>query len=253
RRFALVAFGGAGPLHANALGALLGSWPVIIPPSPGVLNAYGDATTVLRDEASRSFIRKYSETSADELRQLLDELRQQAARALEAFGIGAGDQKVRLEIDLRYHGQGFELTIGVPSEELPALRLDELGRQFDAEHQKVFGFALDAEHELVNVRAIVTAPEDATEPPETPAGGPDPSAARTERTRVWVAGGHQDAWIYDRLRLAAGNRIDGPAIVTEMDSTTLVLPGHHAIVDAHGNLLIRPDDQPAGTGSKASR
>jgi N-methylhydantoinase A len=242
RDFALVAFGGAGPLHANALGVLLGSWPVIIPPSPGVLNAYGDATTVLRDEASRTFIRELSDTSAQEVRQMLGDLREQAAMALDAFGISAADQQARLEVDLRYRGQGFELTVGIPAEDLSGLRLEQLSAQFDAEHEKVFGFGLDAARELVNLRAIVSAPEDATAPPEIPAGGSDATAARTERAQVWVEGGRRDAWIYDRARLAAGNRIDGPAIVTEMDSTTLVLPGHHATVDAHGNLLIRPDE-----------
>src|SRR5690606_10342321 len=84
RDFALVAFGGAGPLHANALGRLTGSWPVIIPPSPGVLCAYGDATTSVRDEAARTYIRTFSDLTRDELREVLDGLAETVRDTLAA-------------------------------------------------------------------------------------------------------------------------------------------------------------------------
>jgi N-methylhydantoinase A len=87
REFALVAFGGAGPLHANALGSLLDCWPVIIPPNPGVLCAHGEATTRLVNEASRTFIRRLSDTSADEVARPLDDLGKSAADALDADGV----------------------------------------------------------------------------------------------------------------------------------------------------------------------
>jgi N-methylhydantoinase A len=75
---------------------------------------------------------------------------------------------------------------------------------------------------------------------EVPAGGPDPSAAATGTTTIWVGDGERQATVYDRARLLAGNRVEGPAVVTEMDSTTLVLPGHAGEVDRYGNLLLRP-------------
>src|SRR4051812_36665524 len=106
RDFALVAFGGAGPLHANALGRLTGAWPVIIPPSPGVLCAYGDATTSLRDEAARTYIRRFSELTDAELHGILTELAETAARTLEAEGVPRADHTVSYQVDLRYHGQG---------------------------------------------------------------------------------------------------------------------------------------------------
>ena len=87
REFALVAFGGAGPMHANALARILGCWPVIVPPSPGVLCAYGDATTRTRDEASRSLMRRFTETSHEDVRTILEELAEQAAKSLDAEGI----------------------------------------------------------------------------------------------------------------------------------------------------------------------
>jgi N-methylhydantoinase A/oxoprolinase/acetone carboxylase beta subunit len=104
RDFALIAFGGAGPLHANALGRLTGAWPVIVPPSPGVLSAYGDATTSLRDEAARTVVRRFSQLTDDELRELLAELGDQAAATLIAEGIARDEHAVEYFADLRYHG-----------------------------------------------------------------------------------------------------------------------------------------------------
>lgn len=97
RDFALVAFGGAGTLYANALGRLLGCWPVIIPPSPGVLCAYGDATTRLRNESARTFIRRFSETSNGAVLAILRELAESAAAALDADGVARSDQSVTFE------------------------------------------------------------------------------------------------------------------------------------------------------------
>jgi N-methylhydantoinase A len=240
RDFALVAFGGAGPLHANALGRLLGSWPVIIPPSPGVLNAYGDATTRLRNEASQTFIRLFSDTSAEELRQLFSRLREAASAVLDDFDIPRGEQEVTLEVDMRYHGQGFEVTMAVTEEGLRTGGLDVLGSAFDAEHLRQFTFNLAAEHEIVNIRAIVLGPAADLPPVDIERGDGDPSVARTRDTSLWLDGTRHRAGIYDRARLRAGDVIVGPAVVTEMDSTTLVLAGHAAEVDGVGNLLITP-------------
>lgn len=240
RDFALVAFGGAGPLHANALGRLLGSWPVIIPPSPGVLNAYGDATTRLRNEASQTFIRLFSETTAEELRQLFTRLREAASTVLDDFDIPRADQEVTLEVDMRYHGQGFEVTMAVTEEGLRSGGLDVLGAAFDSEHLRQFTFNLGADHEIVNIRAIVLGPAADLPPVDIARGDGDPSAARTRDASLWLDGTRHQAGIYDRGRLRAGDMVTGPAVVTEMDSTTLVLAGHAAEVDKVGNLLITP-------------
>jgi N-methylhydantoinase A len=237
RDFALVAFGGAGPLHANALGALMGAWPVIIPPSPGVLCAYGDATTQLRNEAARSFIRRFSDTSDDEVRDTLQTLADEASTALDDEGEPAEGRTLRYQVDVRYHGQGFEVPVDV---DLRELSLDAVGQRFDDEHTRLFTFALDAEHELVNLRAVVQARRTHVTAEEIPGGGGDPSAAATGTSPIWVDDASQDATVYERAKLRAGDRVDGPAIVTEMDSTTLVLPGHTGAVDRFGNILIRP-------------
>ncbi|MFC5382580.1 hydantoinase/oxoprolinase family protein [Aquipuribacter nitratireducens] len=241
RDFALVAFGGAGPLHANALGRLTGAWPVIIPPSPGVLCAYGDATTSLRDEAARTYIRQFPETSDDDLRAALEELAASARATLRAEGLDDADVTVGYSADLRYHGQGFEIpvTIDLDAFDGEGAGLASLAERFDAEHQRLFGFLLRNAHEVVTLRASATGPRPAVAAETLPEGG-DPSAAKVADHDIWVEGGRVSAGVYDRARLGAGAVVAGPAVITEMDSTTLVLPGHEARVHPSGSLLLTP-------------
>lgn len=240
RDYALVGFGGAGPLHANALGMLMGSWPVIIPPSPGVLCAYGDATTRLRSEAAKTFIRRFSDTSAQEVQSVLEELALEAARELESEGVAKADQSAAYEIDVRYHGQGFEVTVEIDIDSLKSGGLEAIGAHFDEEHTRLFTFALDQEHELVNVRAIVQGAAANVAAQEIEVGSEDPSEAFLTHSPIWVSDGSVSASVYARSKLKANNRITGPAILTEMDSTTLILPDHYAEVDRFGNVLINP-------------
>jgi N-methylhydantoinase A len=242
RDFALVAFGGAGPLHANALGRLTGAWPVIIPPSPGVLNAYGDATTTLRDESVRTLVRRFSELSDDSLKGILTELADNAKATLTGEGVPEGQQRVVYSADLRYHGQGFEIpvTIDLDAFDGDGGGLNSLRKAFDAEHHQLFSFVLDAEHELVTVRATANGPKPDVAAAEVEAGGENASGALVTKHDIWIDGAEIEANVYDRGLLKAGNVIVGPAIVTEMDSTTLVLPGHAATVHPSGSMLIRP-------------
>ncbi|HEX6874908.1 MAG TPA: hydantoinase/oxoprolinase family protein [Nocardioidaceae bacterium] len=244
RDFALVAFGGAGPLHANALGRLTGAWPVIIPPSPGVLCAYGDATTSMRDEAVRTLIRQFGELSDESLLSLLQELAAEAREPLTADGVPESEQRVTFSADLRYHGQGFEIPVEIDIDAFDGsgAGLDALRKAFDVEHERLFSFLLDTEHELVTVRATASGPRPDVSAASLEEGGRDPSPAEVGRHVIWVDGGEVEARVYHRERLLAGNVVAGPAIVTEMDSTTLVLPGHAATVHPSGSMLIRPVD-----------
>ena len=252
RDFALVAFGGAGPLHANALGRLTGAWPVIIPPSPGVLCAYGDATTSMRDEAVRTLMRPFSALDDDSLRDVLSELAADARASLLRDGLDEDSLTLTYAADLRYHGQGFEIPVEIDLQAFDGAGggIGALRAAFDAEHERLFSFLLDNEHEIVTVRATATGPRPAVSAPTLPAGDGDPSAARTSTQRIWVDGGHTDAGVYQRDLLHAGDVVPGPAIVLEMDSTTLVLPGHAATVHPSGSLLIRPTDDSAGAGAE---
>jgi N-methylhydantoinase A len=244
RDFALVAFGGAGPLHANALGRLTGAWPVIIPPSPGVLNAYGDATTVMRDEAVRTLVRRFAELDDDSLTEILTGLADDARTTLTGEGVPEDQQRVVYSADLRYHGQGFEIpvTIDIDAFDGSGGGIDSLRKAFDAAHNQLFSFVLDAEHELVTVRATANGPRPDVTSSELEKGGGDPAGALRTTHSIWVEGGEVEANVYDRDRLRADDVVHGPAIVTEMDSTTLILPGHAATVHPGGSLLIRPLD-----------
>ena len=240
RDFALIAFGGAGPLHANALGKLMGSWPVIIPPSPGVLCAYGDATTRVTDEASRSVVRQFSEITKESVGEILSELEDRAHVELDAEGVSRDDQSVAYEVDLRYHGQGLQLPVTFTGDEFDKEGLDLLRRKFDDMHTQLFTFALDAEHEIVTLRAIVQGQETFVSAGTLPEGGEDPSKAVVATAQVYIENREQEAKIYDRSKLESGNRIVGPAIITEMDSTTLLLSDHAGEVDKVGTIVIRP-------------
>ncbi|PZN92511.1 MAG: 5-oxoprolinase [Alphaproteobacteria bacterium] len=236
RDFALMAFGGAGPLHGNAMGTLMGSWPVIIPPSPGVLCAYGDATTRLRVDAQRSFNKLVTQTDDAEVGAVIEEIIAQVMAELAAEGVPPADQELRVEIDIRYAGQAFEVPLYSPQ----GSTIADLTARFDAEHKRLFTFNLSVPQELVNIRVVALGKAANVSAERIAKGDGDPIAAKLRDHEVWMDGRALPAVIYDRSKLRAGDLVTGPAIVTEMDSTTLVHIGHSALVDDFGNLLINP-------------
>ena len=240
RDFALVGFGGAGPLHANALGILSGAWPVIVPPGPGVLCAYGDATTRVQDEAARTYITLAEDLTREQLQQDLDELRARASQALIADGIDESRLEVSFQADLRYVGQAFQITVDFTAQELEERGIALLTEHFDAEHEQLFTFKLGDGHEILMIRAVVGAAATLEADISITTGDGDTDKARIHESRFYYEGAWHDAGIYDRSRLGAGDCIEGPAIVSEMDSTTLLLPGFSGRVDGVGNLLIEP-------------
>jgi N-methylhydantoinase A len=238
RDFALMGFGGAGPLHVNAVARLMGSWPAVSPVSPGVLCALGDATTRMRTESARSFSKRVSQTSVGELAEVLKDMAGQIRAELEAEDIPAADITVQFEIDVRYSGQAFEVPMDVSVEELEGEGLGWLTGRFDHEHRRLFTFNMDVEHEIVNLRAVALGKTLDLPAAQLPMGDGDPSSAKIRDHELWMDGAMQKAAIYDRARLRQGDTIPGPAIVTEMDSTTLIETGCVATVDAVGNILI---------------
>lgn len=243
RDFALVAFGGAGPLHGNAMGILTDSWPVIVPPGPGVLCAYGDATTQIQDEASRTYVTRADELTTEQLLADLEELHERASVSLNEDGIPADRQEVIYQADLRYAGQAFQISMEFTAQEIKARGIELLTGQFDREHEQLFTFALGKDHELVMIRAVVKARSRDIAETEIGKAEFDLEQCRVHDTRFYYEGDWHDAVIYDRNLMRAGLRVAGPAIVVEMDSTTVVLPGYEARVDQIGNLLITPAGQ----------
>lgn len=241
RDFALAGFGGAGPLHANALGVLSGSWPVIVPPGPGVLCAYGDATTRIQDEASQTFVVRLDELTVEELIDQLDILRGRASESFEVDGIAADQQEESYQADIRYSGQAFQLSLPVTTDELRSKGLAVLSDEFDRQHEQLFTFAHGKDHEIVMIRAIVKAKTTLKANLKEVSGKTARlEDARIHDTKIYHEKEWHEAVIYDRGKLGVGTVIDGPAIIVEMDATTLILPDHAATVDKVGNLLINP-------------
>ncbi len=238
RHFALMGFGGAGPLHVNAVARLMGSWPAVSPVSPGVLCALGDATTQMRTETARSFSRRFGETDEGEVQAILNDMAAQTRAELAAEGIADSDITSLFEIDVRYEGQAFEVPLSIDAETLARDGLAGVTARFDEEHHRLFTFNMETTHELVNLRAVALGPLLDLTAPVLPEGNGDPIAAKLRDHELWTDGAMRPAVIYDRSKLCSGDVIPGPAIIIEMDSTTLIEGGCTGIVDPVGNILI---------------
>jgi N-methylhydantoinase A len=210
-----------------------------------VLCALGDATTAVRDESSRTYIRKFSETSAEDIAGQLRALSQDAAKSLAHEKVPASEMEFSYQVDVRYHGQGLRLTVDVDLPRLEKTGLDAIRKPFDEEHTRLFTFALPLQHEFVALRAAVQGKGVLIERRVIQKGDARATAAVVGKQKAYMDGRDVTALVYDRARLKAGNRVPGPAIVMEMDSTTVVLPRHHGRVDAYGNILIYPDKHSA--------
>ena len=240
RDFALMGFGGAGSLHSNAVAKLMGAWPVIVPRAPGVLCALGDATTRSRAESSRSHSKKRSQTSSADIAAILKDMGEQVKDELKAEGAKAKDITVTYQADVRYHGQAFEIPMPLEIKGFSKGGLEALCDSFDEEHKRMFTFNMDAEHEVVNLRAVALGKELQLPSLKIKKGNGNPKAAKIRSTEVYIDGKMKKAGIYDRDKLLAGDVIQGPAIITEMDSTALVHADCKADIDAYGNILITP-------------
>ena len=243
RDFALVAFGGAGPMHANAVARIMRSFPVLIPPAPGLLCATGDLVADFRDEFARTFIRTTESVSGDEVRVILDELGVEARGWLEREGIPEPDQRLAFNVDMRYYRQGYEIPVEIEPALLAGNGTTMLAERFNQLHEQFYGFRMEGSAcEIVNLRAIGYGKVPEPRLPEGEPGDGDSSRAVVDEHEVYFQGEWLPTRIYDRSRLRTGHRIEGPAIVTEFDSTTVVLSGYAAEVDRYLNLIINPTE-----------
>ena len=228
RDFTLVAFGGAGPLHGCALAELLGIARVLVPSAPGVLCAEGLLAADLRSEFDRT-LPKAGRIDAAHADKVYAELESEAASWFDEEGVAPADRHLTRIAMLRYHGQGGELTVPWGGD---AARTE---KAFVDAHAALYGFTLEAPIELVTVRieAAGRMPEPVRErldpAVEVEAGG---------RRLVHLASGSREAPVFDRAKLGAGHRFEGPAIVTQLDATTLVPPGWRGETHRSGALLL---------------
>ena len=238
RNFTLVAFGGAGPLLASVLARELGMARVMVPRHPGLLCAHGLLVADARADFSLSRISLLKDTAAQALNQGFSDLEHSAADWFDREGIPAAQRHVERALDLRYAGQSHELTVPVPSGKMGDDDIPGLMSRFRDEHMRVFGYASDGQVQIVTYRLsahtpVTGAPDGRTMPP----AGSNPVRGR-RRVHFAESGGFIDCPIYDRSLLGQGQTIDGPAIIEQMDTTTVVLPGQSARVETGGSLLL---------------
>jgi N-methylhydantoinase A len=241
RDFVLVAFGGAGPLHANALARELGIPTVLVPPSPGIASALGMLATDLRHEFVATRRLRLDGLSPAALEALFADFVTEGEARLERDGVPLADRRMLRSADLRYRGQSFELSVTVPPGPLSATDVGRIQEAFNAMHERAYGYAApDDPVELVNVRLAAVGVTPKPRRPGLPEGGPSAASALKGRRDVWFAeaGGFRPTQVLDRGKLLRGNRIAGPAIIEEPDASTLVHPGWAATVDEHGNLVL---------------
>jgi N-methylhydantoinase A len=244
RDFALVALGGAGPLHANALSLLIGSWPSIIPPVPGVLSALGFLHSDMKNEFSRTIIRTVDKLDSDFVYQSLNALARQAEEWLDSERIVQKNRHLKFQVDMRYYRQGYEFPVDV---DLAWFKksgaIEKITGIFREVHRRNYDFTIDHLVEVVNLRVVALGIVPKVQLARGRNAGPDSSSAAIGKQSLVYRGKALKANIYDRNKLRAGNVVNGPAIVTQSDSTTLVLPGHHGVVDLYGNILIWPNSE----------
>jgi len=238
--FTLVAFGGAGPLHGFELGRALGCRYVLVPRYPGLLCALGLLATDLQSDYARTALQRGPNYDLSAIEVVWRELEQEADGELAREGVPAERRRFVRLADLRYAKQGFELTLEAPGGALDVAAASRLVETFHAQHERLYTFAeRDTQVEIVTLRLRAVGLVDKIALPKiSTAAGSKPQPY--ERRRVRLDGtSHPDVPTYRRDALRAGHRITGPAVVDQLDSTSLILPGQAAEVDRHGNLIIR--------------
>jgi N-methylhydantoinase A len=242
RQFALVAFGGAGPLHGAEVAALLGIPEVIVPPHPGITSAVGLLTTDLKYDAVKTEFQVTGSLDLERLDADLREMERGLGEQFAADGLEPGQVAFERAGDLRYVGQGYELRIPLPPGRLDAAALGTVLEAFHRQHEAEYGHCFrQSPVEIVNLRVtgIGRMPKIAR---AAVAAGPSLAGARAKTGRcAFRVGGRletRDTAFYRREALPLDAPFDGPAVVLQKDSTTVVPPGWRATADGEGNLIL---------------
>jgi N-methylhydantoinase A len=237
REFALVAFGGAGPLHAAEVADSLEIPEVLVPPHPGITSAGGLLTSDLKYDQMRTVFQLQGNVDDERLNRELDELEAELRVWLERDGVPAGDVEVIRALDCRYVGQGYELRVTLADGPFTEQALD----QFHVLHEREYGSAYGDPIEIVNARVTAIGRRPALESPPVSSGSLQ-EALMGENEGVFRVDGSLQALqthFYDRSLLPLDEAIPGPAVVFHPDTTTVVPPGWNATADASGNLILK--------------
>ena len=239
RDFMLLAFGGAGPLHAGRIARDLGMAGVIVPLYPGVFSAIGLLMSDVKHDYIRSKLAPLSEISPADVNGMFERMVAQALDELRDDGFGAEQIRIERALDMRYAGQGYEIAVSCPAHSLQEADLQQLRATFDQQHRTMFGHMAPEEPvEIVSyrVRGIGLVPP--VEMPKFKPAGTTLADAQREMRRVRFDGREIDCPVYQRERLDVGLTVAGPAILDQFDCTTVICPGQTARVDEWKNLIV---------------
>ncbi len=243
RGVTLLAFGGAGPVHACGVAELLDSKRIVYPVNASVLSAFGTLVSPIRIDLAHSMPRRLDAVDVVERDRLLDELRADGRRILSAAGAAPEAIRFRYGLDARYAGQGNEVTIWVDDGETWTVGDDDVLGAFEQEYKRIFGLTIpDVPIEIVTWRLSASAASDPVEPATVRSDSPsEPTSSRP----VTFARGRPplDTPVYRRSSLAVGQRISGPVIIEERETTSVIRPGWSVEVAADGSIVAtRPGD-----------
>jgi N-methylhydantoinase A len=240
RSFALIAFGGAGPAHANRLAAENDIATTIIPPSPGITSAMGLLATDLKHEYSATFLRLLEEVSARELEQAFRSMERKGRAELVRESLPRDAMQFLRSVDVRYVGQSYELTMSLRGERVGREAIKELVSGFHDEHERAYGFKAPGEAiEVVAARVTAVGLIDKPRLRTVSSAGAGARSVQ-ERRPVYFEelGDFADCPVHNRYALEAGSTVVGPAIVEEVDSTTVIHPGYQGRTTDVGFLVI---------------
>ncbi len=243
RSYALVAFGGAGPLHACYLADWLGMQHVIIPPNPGVTSAYGLLLTDVRVDLVHTDVQREDRLDVDRIATEIQDLERRVAARLEDEGLLTQQTRLDHFVDMRYAGQAYEIRIPLSIDSATAGIQDHIQQaitKFHASHKDLYGYSYAGKElvELVNVGVTGLGLLRRPHVPQAQPAGTSPEHARTGQTAVYFSKSTLDTPVYDRSALQTGNELSGPAIIQQYDATTVVEPGWSGRVDQWGTLRL---------------
>jgi N-methylhydantoinase A len=243
RDYALMAFGGAGPVHAAHCASELDIPYVVVPRNPGLASAFGQLRVEIRDDYQRPILRRHSDVTAELLERSFAAMEEQARETLTREGLSAEEISLERSVDLKYYPQTTYLNFAVPGGGAVAPEtVDRLVELFLERHEQEFGYSVPLEFtsvEFVNARLTATGPAPVGELPQDPqTGTAEEAVVDTRPVHFAETGGWTDTVIYDRERLRKGARFTGPAIVEQGDATTVVPPGGEVEVDGYRNLIV---------------
>ncbi len=242
RDYALIAFGGAGPVHAAHCAAEMSIPTVIVPRSPGLASAFGQLRVEIRDDTQRPLLTKHSDMGPSRLESVFSELEDQARRLLSQEGVGVEQTELQRSVDVKYYPQTSYINLRVPPGVIDQAVVDCLVDSFLARHEEEFGYSVGLELtsvEFVNARLTALAPAPVGElVADTRTSDAALAVVDTREVHFAEAGGWLRTNVYDRSKLFHRATFAGPAIVQEVDSTTIVPPRAHVHVDPYRNLII---------------